>query len=64
MKTGGSTSCSCQSVMLHLVKTQPFYFLITSAPINPGALEVPPEVSMGPFPLEGQGAARDRTGDC
>ena len=64
METGGCTSCSYQSVMLDLVKTQPFNFLVTSAPVNPGALEVPPEVSMGPFPLEGQGAARDGTGDC
>ena len=53
MERGGCTSCSYQSVMLDLMKTQPFDFLVTSAPVNSGALEVPPKVTMGPFPLEG-----------
>ena len=53
MERGGCTSCSSQSVMLDLMKTQPFDFLVTSTPVDSGALEVSPEVSMGPFPLEG-----------
>ena len=64
METGVCTSCSYQSVTLDLVKTQPFNSLVTSAPVNPGALEVPPEVPMGDFPLENQGATLDGTCKC
>ena len=52
---------SQESVMFDFVKIFPNSILVESAPTNSGALEVPPEVSVGHYPSENQGAARDRT---
>lgn len=58
---GGYTACSQEPVVLDLVKISPSSFLVASKPVNSGAPEVPPEVSVGHFPLENQRAAQDRT---
>jgi len=55
----GYTTGSKEPVMLDPVKILPGSFLITSEPVNPGASEVPPEISMGHFPLENRRTARD-----
>ena len=47
--------------MLNPVKSFPSSFLLTSEPLNSGALEVSPEVSVRSPPFEYQGAARDWT---
>lgn len=50
--------------MLDLVKISPSSFLVASKPVNSGAPEVPPEVSVGHFLLENQRAAQGRTWEC
>ena len=50
--------------MLDLVKIFPSNFLVTTEPVNPGAPEVPPEISVGHFSLENRRTARDRTREC
>lgn len=47
--------------MLDLVKIFPSIFLVTSASVGSGALEVSPEITMGHFPPENQGTIRDGT---
>ena len=64
MERKGHTAGSQESVMLDFVEIFPSSFLVESAPTNCGALEVPPEVSVGHCPLKNQGAARDRTWTC
>ena len=47
--------------MLDLVKIMPNGFLVTCEPADSRAPEVPPEVSMGHFPLKNRRTAEDRT---
>jgi len=50
------TPCSYKFVVLDLVKMQPCTLLLTSVSVIPGALRLPPEVSVGSSPLEDEGA--------
>ena len=55
------TACSQEPIMLDLVKIMPNGFLVTCEPADSRAPEVPPEVSMGHFPLKNRRTAEDRT---
>jgi len=48
----GYTTCSKEPVTLDFMKIFPSGFLITREPADSGAPEVPPEVSIGHFPIE------------